>query len=1359
MEPSENIQRAAEKDIRFAEPTFIDPLTRLYNQYYLFQFLPEEIKKANLGNYSLAVFMIDLDGFKYVNDTYGHLCGDDVLKQMAEILKKSVRQTDMVIRYAGDEFTILLPGVDLARVEKLSGQLIENVAKNPFKGLEGESLNLTISMGFAMCPEDGTEVDRLIELADKALYLSKQRGKNRVSQAKEVTQEKVSSLIALDSFPCPAFIDRRKEIDTLANIFDTKVSQDNSLQMALISGDAGIGKSRLLTELNNYVHDKAVVIGCHASLTHKGNPYFLFAQGISNYIQKIGPRNPQLANLLANVPIEEVTELSRIIPLLAPLVGSSQEVSGEDKKARFLLFKGLLDFFIELTRHSAVVFSFDDLQWADKASIELLRYLSKQEKNRRIFIVCSLSGDSYGEAVRDNYFRPWQEELSLMDNVAVVKLSTLSSEDASKMVDAIFPGTGRDGEFCKSLYAATKGNPSFIEEVLKSLVENSVILYQDNRWMIKKELYNQGTSFSLEEIIKKRLKSLDEETKEMIVQAAVIGEDFSLDFLRKIDNRDEGFMLELLNRAKKMRLIDETEQKGKYGFINKNIQHMLYNELNEEERAQLHHKIANVLGQEHKDNLSQVAGEMAFHYTQAPGQEKSDEFRRTLLEKASELFSPVEIVEYLDNLSKKAPLAEEKVLPLTDEALIHEAVRFVRMLQNARKVFHLYPPGAMRINAVQEAFGLVEHILKSTAMVVISQSERRLLLNGEAVIIKEVDQASVESFLQLLLEYNIQSLSFKNGIIPEELNIFLDYASAPSEKIKEKGGWGAIFNKETMKSLKVNDARFAQPAGQEKESGKKDKLKDMMLMEFFLGKAGMGGIDKKTVISTIENEPQSFARTLQEAAKESLKEGKTKDEAKAVTESIEKIHSQIFGKQLQKASDPKALARIIIELEPGLRTRVIRLHLKEQSLKTPDTKDDMLYVLPEAIIVEALIVEYKESQGNLIVVKACFDKAFGNDAARKQAALALLEVSLGELQAEKSAAPFIGGQFPWENVSLPARLETLASLPDNYYPAELGKIKLLLEELTSHQKPVELEKFISHLLAKVGKFDPLIRKDIIMALSGVVKTSLCNDTIDSLKMQDRLGIIWKLLKAESQPREFRVLLDILRDACRELASHLQLLGDVVLERDKPEVKKYVAFIRQLCFSLGEAMQKEKNSDSEICKLAAGFIKDIVYGRLLEVFAYAVVSASGEERAKVKILFPFIYEKLADAVIAFHASKDIKFGDSFSEYAIIKGSADVLLELGEPALHRLKQKLSQARDDISVSLIELIKHLNKEELIEPLSSLIHHKNQVIRYKVIVALAAIGTQKAHEVLVGALKGEKDKRMRSLLKDEVRKLKAKR
>lgn len=649
MDNNQNPYREEVKDILFEQPTFIDPLTGLFNRYYFYHFLPEEIKKAKLGNYPFAIFIVDLDDFKQVNDTFGHLRGDAVLKEIAEILKKRVRRTDAVIRYAGDEFAVFLPAVDKEKAQEIAHQLIKEIDTHVFKGNENQNIHLTLSVGFAVYPSDNEEMDTLIDMADKALYLSKQKGKNRVSHAKEVSVEAVSSLIAMESFPCPKLIDREEELNRMKQMFDTVITS-NLLQAVFISGSTGVGKTRMLSEIKHHLNERAAFISCSASVSHTQDPYYLFAKGIGTHIETIGMENIEIRNLLAKLPVPELVELSLVVPEIARIVKRpNREI--QDNKARFLLFKAFLDFLIELNKSTPLVISLDDIHMADKASLELLRYIIKQEKSRKILIIASFLEGQAKQLLKEGNLREVWEEIRFNDNVKEIRLDNLALEDISQMVNAIFTPLGEYKKVVELLYGITKGNPCFIEEILKSLVDNGFIVYQNNKWEVKKELTVQDIPASLEDVIKRRLKNLDEETKETIVQAAVIGNDFQVGLLKKIGNKDEGLILELVNRARKMRLIDELTTKSNFRFLNKITQEILYNELNTTERDDLHYKIAQAIAKQHKDNLYNVAGELAFHFSKAPQQEEARQHSRTFQEMASEIFDPTEIMQYLNILA------------------------------------------------------------------------------------------------------------------------------------------------------------------------------------------------------------------------------------------------------------------------------------------------------------------------------------------------------------------------------------------------------------------------------------------------------------------------------------------------------------------------------------------------------------------------------------------------------------------------------------------------------------------------------------------------------------------------------------
>jgi diguanylate cyclase (GGDEF)-like protein len=157
-----------------------DPLTGLYNRRYLEEMLQRETRRAVRADCGLGVMMLDLDHFKNFNDTYGHDAGDAVLRETASFLAKSVRAEDIVCRFGGEEFLIILPMADLrashARAERIRSRLRELTVMH-----QGQSLGpITVSVGVAELPQHGTSPRELLEASDAALYCAKREGRDCV---------------------------------------------------------------------------------------------------------------------------------------------------------------------------------------------------------------------------------------------------------------------------------------------------------------------------------------------------------------------------------------------------------------------------------------------------------------------------------------------------------------------------------------------------------------------------------------------------------------------------------------------------------------------------------------------------------------------------------------------------------------------------------------------------------------------------------------------------------------------------------------------------------------------------------------------------------------------------------------------------------------------------------------------------------------------------------------------------------------------------------------------------------------------------------------------------------------------------
>ncbi len=162
-----------------------DSLTGVYNRRYLMDQLPRELERAARYEHPLSIIMCDLDHFKRVNDTHGHLTGDEVLKAAVQVITASSRKTDWVARYGGEEFVVLLPETRLSNARVLADTLRARIASQPL-GHASLDLKITASFGVAGWEEavrPGASMDELIARCDACLYASKTAGRNRITAA------------------------------------------------------------------------------------------------------------------------------------------------------------------------------------------------------------------------------------------------------------------------------------------------------------------------------------------------------------------------------------------------------------------------------------------------------------------------------------------------------------------------------------------------------------------------------------------------------------------------------------------------------------------------------------------------------------------------------------------------------------------------------------------------------------------------------------------------------------------------------------------------------------------------------------------------------------------------------------------------------------------------------------------------------------------------------------------------------------------------------------------------------------------------------------------------------------------------
>jgi diguanylate cyclase (GGDEF)-like protein len=158
-----------------------DGLTGVYNRRFFDEMLEKQILLARRNKKPLSLIIMDIDHFKNFNDTYGHITGDRVLKQLTTSVKGSIRESDILARYGGEEFVVIMPDASLSNALKKADAVRHNIESMALDNIvSGQTLSMTISIGVASFPEHGVDPNALIASADSALYKAKESGRNRV---------------------------------------------------------------------------------------------------------------------------------------------------------------------------------------------------------------------------------------------------------------------------------------------------------------------------------------------------------------------------------------------------------------------------------------------------------------------------------------------------------------------------------------------------------------------------------------------------------------------------------------------------------------------------------------------------------------------------------------------------------------------------------------------------------------------------------------------------------------------------------------------------------------------------------------------------------------------------------------------------------------------------------------------------------------------------------------------------------------------------------------------------------------------------------------------------------------------------
>jgi class 3 adenylate cyclase len=378
----------------------------------------------------------------------------------------------------------------------------------------------------------------------------------------------------------------------------------------LISGEAGQGKTTLVAEAARAAFDggSCVLFGhCEEDL---GIPYQLFAEALGHFVAHA--REEQLVAHVATYG----SELVPLVPSLASRIPDLPPSKAADTDSkRYLLFAAVIGLLAQVSRHQPVLLVLDDLQWADTASLQLLRHIVAADQPMRVLILGTYRD---GELSQTHPLLDTLAALRRQDRVSHLELAGLDDSGVAAFMEAV-AGYSLDEPartLARAVYRDTDGNPFFVSELLRHLSETGFI-YQDGagRWVTDHPLDQIALPKSLREVIGARVGRLGDEAVKALTSAAVVGREFDLDLLCEVTGTSPDELLDILDAASRAALVRELVQpQGRFVFVHALIQHTLYQELGPTRRARAHRRIAEALESLYGDRPDLRGGELARHW-------------------------------------------------------------------------------------------------------------------------------------------------------------------------------------------------------------------------------------------------------------------------------------------------------------------------------------------------------------------------------------------------------------------------------------------------------------------------------------------------------------------------------------------------------------------------------------------------------------------------------------------------------------------------------------------------------------------------------------------------------------------------
>jgi len=759
---------------------YIDDLTKIFNRRYLSEKVPRFLDRAKEKKRNIAFFMFDMDNFKSINDVHGHRAGDKALVHITKKISQRIRRRGTAIRYAGDEFVLLVPGIDKLKAWEFGTEIQKDIIGSPLK-IGKKQIPLACSAGISLFPKDGKTWKTLFKKADEALYEAKFLGKGKViifpDAGKFMLPTKLDSILET-----PPIVGR----DEILKFLETHVKKrTNHLCFPVILGPDGSGKTRLLVHAEEVAREKLSFV-----LFVKGYPFWQreVYGAVFSALGDLFEQQQQTSDLVFSKLDKKYKLMLKpnIYPWQAKKIEQKEEVAKFDSTD---IFEALTQTLIILRGLGDGAVLLDNADQIDTPSLQFLDSLFGQEGESKLFFVSTINSTDVTAAEEKVFILlDSMPEVTARGEVKKFQLEPLRIEHLQQLVAKLFNGKTLPDEAAKALIQNSAGNPLFVVETLSHLLQEGKIEPIGQEWSLAATL-PEDMPTHLSDLMKDRLKKMDKDAINVLMLGSILGEKINPYQLAEMSNLKVQQVLNILVNARRLLFIEETANPDEFSFAHPTDRNIFYSLMNERERRKYHSLAAKIEEKHAAGSIERILGRLAYHYQNSGQMDKAVRMFSSLKNQIDRVFISKDIRKMLqkrilsESMAKESPLAPEDLLKGPDLG---------RALKTALQTRRLYPKENENVRLSAERFlKLIESFLAAkTEVLLLSLTAETILLNGQPVPAARIDSRLTEDLYKTLNDYGLQGILFSRGITLDEVIRFLELFTKRPEEVASQ--WNAL---------------------------------------------------------------------------------------------------------------------------------------------------------------------------------------------------------------------------------------------------------------------------------------------------------------------------------------------------------------------------------------------------------------------------------------------------------------------------------------------------------------------------------------------------------------------------------------